>query len=128
MSRNRVMVELFNGLPVRIFKNPKRALDFPPEQVAEWPRRDATEAIRRQVFARSKGKCEYGCGRTVTWDTGELHEEKPRGKGGEISLSNSVFVCRDCHRNDDRAHGNRRLHFGKQHGSKGDTDVLAKTE
>ena len=38
----------------------------------------------------------------------EMHEEVPRGNGGEISLANSKMICRTCHRTSDRAHGNRR--------------------
>lgn len=102
----------------RIFKNPRRALDFSmdkPELVREYPRAYAIKEIRVQVFARADEKCEY-CGRPITWETGELHEENPRGKGGEYSLENSKAICQKCHREDERGHANRRLHWGGTNG------------
>jgi HNH endonuclease len=120
MARTRVMVEISpeTGLPVRIFKYPGAALFHPPEVVREMPKKEAVASIRHQVFVRSAGRCEYGCGQEVTehgYPRGEMHEEIPRSKGGEISLDNSKFVCPSCHRNDERGHANRRLHFGEKH-------------
>jgi hypothetical protein len=119
MSKTRVMVEISpeTGLPVRIFKYPGAALFYPPEIVREMPKKDAVAGIRHQIFVRSKGRCEYGCGFSVSencWpNKGEMHEEISRGKGGEISLENSKFICQSCHRNDERGHANRKLHFGE---------------
>jgi hypothetical protein len=60
MPRNRVMVEIdpATKLPIRIIKNKGGALNLPPEQVAEWPRKDAVAAIRKQVFDRANGVCD----------------------------------------------------------------------
>jgi 5-methylcytosine-specific restriction endonuclease McrA len=117
VSRWRVIVEIGDdGQPVRIFRAAKHAFAFPPEKIREWPRKDAVSSIRHQIFVRCAGKCEY-CGNPVTengpWHKGEMHERKPRGKGGEISLDNSVFLCHTCHSSHPLAHGNRRLHFGE---------------
>lgn len=117
MSRTRVICEIDPKTDriIRIFKVPKRALDLSiqnPELIREYPRSEAIKEIRLQVFARADGKCEY-CGRPITWDTGELHEELPRGKGGEYSLANSRAICFRCHREDERGHKSRRLHWGE---------------
>jgi hypothetical protein len=123
------MVEISpEGLPVRIFKNAKRALDLPPERVSEWPKKEAVGSIRHQIFVRCAGKCEYGCGRSFPEDGPlrvrmHMHEEVPKGSvhtTGEVSLANSKAICYYCHFEDDpRGHQNRRLHFGETIGEKG---------
>lgn len=97
---------------IRIFRSQKRAFDLEPEQVIEYPRSEAVKSIRQQIFTRCEGRCEY-CNREITWQEGEMHEEIPRGKSGEISLANSRFVCPKCHRNDERGHKSRRLYWGE---------------
>lgn len=61
----------------------------------------ALASVRRQCFYRSKGFCEL-CGDLLTEKSGHLHERKHRGKGGEISLENSVFVCAKTHKREHR--------------------------
>lgn len=41
-----------------------------------------------------------------------MHELVSKGKGGEVSLENSIGLCADCHLN--TAHGNRRPRFGEK--------------
>jgi hypothetical protein len=66
--------------------------------------------IRRQIWLRCKGECE-SCAAPVTESSGHMHEKQHRGKGGEISLENSIFICPTCHR---RAHLDRNPHFTKK--------------
>lgn len=115
MSRGRVMVELGkDGTIQRIFRFTKHAFAVDPQFVKEYSRKDAVAAIRHAVFERSGGYCE-ACGIEVTehsgWHKGEMHERVPRGRGGEISLDNSIFVCRKCH---EQAHSSRKPLFGVQ--------------
>jgi hypothetical protein len=118
-ARNTVWVERIDGRVVRIFrtvKGPDFARVLEEGNATTWPKKDAVSEIWETLWKRAAGKCEYGCGRTITrtgWTKGEMHEEVPRGRGGEISLFNSKMVCRQCHRTDARAHGNRRLRFGE---------------
>lgn len=101
--------------PVRIFKNTKDAILLPSERIARWPRGEAVKSIREQIFQRSCGKCEY-CGTFIDRSTGEMHEQHPRGKlldgkFGEISLDNSVFLCKGCHTSGpNAAHKDRNWH------------------
>lgn len=45
------------------------------------------------------GTCECGCGEKVAWDDCRLHphEKLWRGRGGIISLENSIMVLNSCH-------------------------------
>lgn len=109
MPRNRCFVEKdASGNIIRIFRTPGAAAAS-KGIVVEWPRKDAVEAIRRQVFKRSGNECEY-CGGPVTWKF-HMHEKIPRGERGEISLENCVALCSDCHLNGE--HGNRKPRFGE---------------
>lgn len=81
---------------VRIYRSLKAAI-FPGAVAVSMDRAFAVRSIRSQIFKRSRGGCEL-CSTPVTWDTGHMHEQIPRGKGGEISLENSVFVCAACHK------------------------------
>lgn len=113
-----VLVEInSHGDPVRIFRTVKEAMKLPVELVQKWPRGLAIRSIRETIYVRSKdvlgnGRCEF-CGQFVTRDSGEMHEKIPRGRGGEISLENSVFICKPCHRGQNGAHGNRRWQTAK---------------
>lgn len=98
---------------LRIFRADKYAYALEPERIRQLPRAEAVKRIREQVCARANGRCEYGCGRAINWDSGEMHEELPKGKGGEVSLANSYFICPTCHREDERGHRSRRLRFGE---------------
>ena len=116
MSKNKfVWVQIDEeGTPVRIIKTAKLARALPDGQAIEWDKNDATEKIRRKVYERSKNavgqpECER-CSKPVTWETGEMHERIHRGcrdtegNRGEVSVANSIFICRGCHR---KEHGNR---------------------
>jgi hypothetical protein len=96
------------GLPIRIFKNRMQAVEAGcPLGGAYMLRAAVVESIRRQVFERDKFKCTH-CGCPVTWRSGEMHERKWRGRGGEISLENSTTLCYPCHQSDPVAgHGKR---------------------
>jgi 5-methylcytosine-specific restriction endonuclease McrA len=80
----------------------------------------AVGQIRQQVFERCSvegssdwHECER-CGRTITWETMEMHETLPKGSGGEVSLENCEALCHQCHQGaEDSAHGNRRWHSAK---------------
>jgi 5-methylcytosine-specific restriction endonuclease McrA len=74
-------------------------------------RRDAVAEVRRQVFERSGGQCEY-CGKLINWHF-HMHEKIPRGKGGEVSLVNCVALCASCHIGSNGEHGKRRPRFGE---------------
>jgi 5-methylcytosine-specific restriction endonuclease McrA len=64
--------------------------------VIELDRNTAVSEIRHHIFVRSGGECEH-CGVPVTESSGHMHEKQHRGKGGEISIENSVFICAKCH-------------------------------
>ena len=86
--------------PVRIFKSRQAAMRC-PNRIDYWDRALAVKLIRTSIFVRSKGFCEL-CGDLVTEQSGQMHEQKHRGKGGEISLENSVFICAKTHRREHR--------------------------
>lgn len=118
------------GDPIRIFKPQKKAYQFPVESVNEFPKAFAVGIIRSKVFARAgctphvDGGCEW-CGASISWEkgrwnSGELHEVIPKGKmvfqgeQGEVSVENSVAICRSCHTSGpNAAHSNRRWHSAK---------------
>ena len=113
----RVLVETDDmGWAVRIFLSDRAAyiaaLD-PLRLVVQKDYDQAVYEIRHQIFVRSKGECEL-CGVLVNESSGQMHEMQHRGKGGEISLSNSVFICYACHLGPRGAHGNRRPRFGEK--------------
>jgi len=119
MKSKLVLVEVnLQGDPIRIFRTVKDSLQVDVESVQEVPKAYAVGAIRRQVFARAGctphqiGECEW-CGRNISWETGEMHEKVFKGKGGEVSVVNSVAICHECHQGKNGAHGNRRWHSAK---------------
>ncbi len=122
MKPKLVLVELNeSGDAIRIFRNAKaaRASDG---YVEEWTKELATRNIRRQVYERSKDEfgtahCEY-CGAYIIWEkgkenSGHMHEAHAKGKRdengnyGEVSVENSVFICKACHTGPNGAHGDR---------------------
>ena len=112
LVRGRVWVELDEKGVARIFRHYSEAIMWAGEtggKVAEYPRRDAVTQIRERVFEASGGTCR-DCGKPINWSF-HLHEENPRGKGGEISIYNSIAICARCHLV--FSHGNRRLRFGE---------------
>lgn len=107
--RQRVFVELRDGVPIRILNHAPYDPDGPP--VVEWSRAGAVSAIRAQVFDRAAGHCER-CDTPITPSTGHMHEVLPRGRGGEISLANSVALCARCHLGKTGVHANHYPQFG----------------
>jgi 5-methylcytosine-specific restriction endonuclease McrA len=97
---DKVWVEIENGLAIRIFNNHKFAskeqVEFPKKIIKEVNRKEAIHQIRKQVFDMYKQECIY-CGEYLTFQTMHMHERLPRGKGGEISIYNSVPACYNCH-------------------------------
>lgn len=111
MSNRRVWVEVdLAGNPIRILKHVRFGRDM--DRIREMPKFDAVGAIRKQIWKRCAGRCEW-CGKPVT-ESGSLqrrmnmHEVIPKGNGGQVALDNSVGICYDCHFNDPAAHGNRK--------------------
>jgi hypothetical protein len=95
----------------KIFRSRKAAI-VSHALLATMPRAAAVSEIRHQLYERSKGNCEL-CGDIVTEQSAHMHERKHRGRGGEISLENSVFICYACHLGPRGAHGARRPRFGE---------------
>ena len=97
MKRRMVWVEQHPFVPraLRIFKSQKAAFAS-KVFVVQMFRDIATNDIRHALFLRSQGFCEL-CASVVTEKSGHMHERDPRGKGGEISLENSVFICARTH-------------------------------
>ena len=118
-----VRVELGpEGNVIRIFRD-KSWLNF--QSFGYMSRAEAVLKIRQQVYLRCSreaqgqgcwAECER-CGKYITWDTMEMHETVPKGKGGEVSLENCEALCHDCHTGSaDSAHGNRRWQTAKLKG------------
>ena len=114
MAKSMVYVETKGDLIWRIIPHTHLVWNLPEETIQQWPRSEAVKTIRDQVFARSGGECE-DCGARVTKVTGEMHERLPRGKGGEISMTNCCFLCHACHQGrPDSEHGARRFQTSKK--------------
>ena len=86
----------------------------------ELPYAHAVSVIRQQVFeravksdSRSGAHCEK-CGEAISWSSMEMHEKITRGERGEISLTNCVALCHECHQGRNGAHWNRRVRFGEK--------------
>lgn len=117
-----VWVESLMGSVVHIFKNKYRMLTHWRARsfvglscnTRRMPYDEAVAALRSQIFVRCQDHCEL-CGAFVTENgpdhKGDLHERVWRGDGGEISLENSIFVCRRCH---NKAHSGRSPQFLKK--------------
>jgi hypothetical protein len=101
-----VVLNAVSGQAVRIFRTQKAAAEF-EGYVLKIPYFTAVSEIRHQLWLRCRGECEL-CAASITESSGHMHEQKHRGKGGEISMENSVFICPICHR---RAHADRNPHF-----------------
>jgi len=111
MKKKLVWVETdgIGGPIIRIFRSKKSAMGSNRLCIQAWYDL-AVEDIRHQIFVRSRGECEV-CSDLVTESSGEMHERKHRGKSGEISLENSIFVCGKTHR---REHRKRNPQFSKK--------------
>ena len=69
-------------------------------------------AVRQTIFARQNGHCLW-CDKPLTWEQAHMHELVSRGKGGEVSLTNSIILCYQCHFENKGAHGARRPQWKK---------------
>lgn len=121
--RGRVFVEFEEGQISRIFRNTRDAVlsaAWEEKRVGEYPRKDAVGIIRKRVYDLAEGFCKY-CGKYAGWEVGEMHEELPRGQGGEISIYNSVWSCVNCHRGPEGQHKERQTRFGEKDGLPGDS-------
>ncbi len=114
-QRNHVYVEINpeSGLPVRILRSLKQAMNLSDDLVRYVARTWAVGEIRRQVFERDNYECQR-CSARLTLQTGELDEYISRGDGGMISIDNSWLLCHSCHTGSSTSeHGNRRIRFGE---------------
>lgn len=116
----RVWVELevfFESEPrvIRIFKSKSQAMvawqNIRGSGIGIMDRGAAVSSVRHQIWLRCGGECEL-CASSVNESSGHMHERQHRGKGGEISLANSVFICPMCHR---FAHRDRNTKFMRNH-------------
>ena len=94
---------------IRIFRNEKAA-HASGATFTKMYYRVAVGQVRRKVWLRCKGECEL-CGSIVVEVGGHMHEQFHRGRGGEISLENSLFICAICH---SRAHSDREVKFTRR--------------
>ena len=95
--------------PIRIFRSKSAAMGE-GRTARLMPYYAAVFAIRHQLWERSGGFCEL-CAAPITEILSQMHEQKHRGQGGEISLENSVLICGVCHK---RAHADRNPRFSKK--------------
>lgn len=110
--RGRCWVELDDKGCARIFRHYSEAIRWASDtsgRVAEYPRKDAVGQIRQRVFEASGGICR-NCGKPINWGF-HMHEQIPRGNGGEISIYNSVALCARCHLFGE--HSDRQPRFGE---------------
>jgi len=119
LGKKMVWVEIdpVTTYPIRILGRSKDVAALGPDVTRFMLRSSAVGYIREQVIARARRgriiQCEY-CGAPVNPEIGEMHEKIPKGKGGEVSLDNCVFICNDCHTGkQDSEHGDRRFQSAK---------------
>ncbi len=120
-ARNTVWIERVNGVIRRIFRSThgpdwERALEA--RTLETCPKKDAVGAIRKQIWQRCAGNCEW-CGKRITengplWKRMHMHEKIPKGSGGEVSLDNCVGLCQNDHENNPEAHGDRKPQWTKE--------------
>lgn len=84
-------------------------------EIVEKPRQQGktVELIRRAIWERQEGIC-IRCPSLITWKTAHLHETKHRGRGGKISLENSVLLCFECHLGPRGVHPEKQLRFSSR--------------
>lgn len=110
--KGQAFVELSaDEVPVRIFGSAFAAFTF-HGRVILMSKREAISAIRLQIWHRTHGVCDW-CSKPISEQSMHMHEMIPRGEGGEISLSNSVGICYDCHFGP-AGHGHRVTRFGEE--------------
>lgn len=115
LARKIVWVEQVGGVTTRIFRSQKLAFQNCEDPQARF-KNEAVGEIRRQVYDRQSGCCLW-CGKKTKWDGSiwerfHMHEVVSKGKGGDVSLTNSIGLCPECHLQ--IAHGDRRPRFGER--------------
>jgi len=58
--------------------------------------RTFTEVQRRIIWANTRRKKCYKCGRHLTWGNFEIDHVYPYSKGGKTSIENSAIICKSC--------------------------------
>jgi 5-methylcytosine-specific restriction endonuclease McrA len=71
-----------------------------------------TKEIRDEIWKRQEGVC-IRCPNLISKATMHMHERVHRGRGGKISLENSVGLCYSCHLGSRGVHPEKRLRFGE---------------
>lgn len=85
------------------------------ERAGGWLAHKEYDGRGQSIYVTSvEATCECGCGRPVSWESGNMHEQVPRGttgggshESGKMSFTNSIFVRGgpgECH---DAAHAER---------------------
>jgi len=106
----KVLVEFRFGKPYTIFKLPKHVpLDT---EVILMEKADAVKSIRDDIWFRQNGEC-IRCGGEITKNSMHMHERVHRGRGGRVSLDNSVGLCYACHLGKRGVHQEKQLRFGE---------------
>ena len=59
-------------------------------------RRTFTEVQRRIIWANTKRKKCYKCGRELKWSNFEIDHVYPYSKGGKTTIENSAIICKSC--------------------------------
>ena len=115
-----------NGRAEKIFRD-RSWRDYSEDKTYITTKAEAVKDIREQVFERSRSplngqfECQK-CGRSVTWESGEMNEIVPKcsARRGEVSLSNCEVLCPECHRTGpDAHHANRRWQTSKLNSTSG---------
>lgn len=101
------------GFATRIFASRLDAiLRGPADAIFEVERADAVKQIRDKIWENQEGLC-IRCSAIITKATMHMHEREFRGRGGEISLVNSIGLCYTCHLGQRGVHPGRQLNFTK---------------
>ena len=58
--------------------------------------RTFTEVQRRIIWANTKRKKCYRCGRELKWSNFEIDHVYPYSKGGKTTIENSAIICKRC--------------------------------
>jgi len=66
--------------------------------------------IRLAIWRRQEGTC-LRCANLITTKTMHMHERVHRGRGGKISLENSIGLCYECHLGARGVHPEKQLRF-----------------
>ena len=107
---SQVLVELRFGKPYTIFKTEKSVpLNV---EVILMEKAEAVKYIRDTIWLRQDGDC-LRCGEIITRKGMHMHEWVHRGRGGLVSLDNSLGLCYPCHLGKRSVHPEKQLRFGE---------------